>query len=66
MKQFQFNYESEDKFISSLKRIKQWCNSTVVSNVVFQIYTESLNKNRIQSICSMIEKELPDALYIGC
>ena len=66
MKQFQFNYESEEKLISMLKRIRQWCNSSVVSNVLFQIFTETLNKNMIRSICGMIEKEMPSALYMGC
>ncbi len=65
MKQFQFNYESEEKLISMLKRIRQWCNSSVVSNVLFQIFTETLNRNMIQSICGMIEKEMPDAMYMG-
>ena len=65
MKQFQFNYEGEDKLYSSLKRIKQWCNSSVVSNVVFQIYSETLNKPKIQGICDIIDKELPEALYMG-
>ena len=66
MKQFQFNYDGEDKFISMIKRIRQWCNASVVSNVVFQIFTETLNKNKVQSICGMIEKEMPKALYMGC
>ena len=66
MKQFQFNYESDDKLSSMLKRIKQWCNSSVVSNVLFQIYTETLDKDKIQKICGSIKTELPDALLMGC
>ena len=66
MKQFQFDYEGEDKFISMIKRIRQWCNASVVSNVLFQIYTENMNKNIVQSICGMIEKEMPKAFYMGC
>ena len=66
MKQFQFDYEGEDKFISMIKRIRQWCNASVVSSVLFQIYTENMNKNIVQSICGMIEKEMPKALYMGC
>ena len=61
MKQFQFDYEGEEKFISMIKRIRQWCNASVVSNVLFQIYTENMNKNIVQSICGMIEKEMPKA-----
>ncbi len=65
MKQFQFDYKNEENLFRTLKRIRQWCESTIVSGVVFQIYTETLNKSKIKSICSMIESEIPDSLYMG-
>ncbi len=66
MKQFQFDYGGEDKLVSMLKRIRQWCNASVVSSVLFQIYTESLDKSKIERICDVIDREIPDALYMGC
>ena len=66
MKQFQFDYGGEDKLVSMLKRIRQWCNASVVSNVLFQIYTESLDRSKIERICDVIDREIPDALYMGC
>ena len=66
MKQFQFDYKNSDNLVSYLKRIKQWCQTTVVSNVLFQIYTESLDKDMLNGICDTIKKEMPDALYMGC
>ncbi|MCR4845241.1 MAG: diguanylate cyclase [Eubacterium sp.] len=66
MKQFQFDYKNNDNLVSYLKRIKQWCQTTVVSNVLFQIYTESLDKEMLNGICDTIKKEMPDALYMGC
>ena len=66
MKQFQFDYKNKDNLLSYLKRIKQWCQTTVLSNVLFQIYTESLDKNKINGICEVIKNEMPDAIYMGC
>ena len=65
MKQFQFDYKNDESLVESLKKIKQWCQSSVVSNVLFQIYTESLDKEKLQNICDIIKKEMPDALYMG-
>ena len=66
MRQFQFPYENEDKFVNSLRKIHQWCNSSVTSEVFFQIYTTTLNRPKVETICAMIEKEFPGAGYIGC
>ena len=65
MKQFQFAYKGEDDFLNNIKKIKQWCNASVTSKILFQIYTESLNQSKIKSICALIEKEMPDAVYMG-
>ena len=66
MKQFQLNYENRTKFVNSLRKIEQWCSSSVISKVLFKIYTESLDKTIIKEICDDIETILPDALYMGC
>lgn len=66
MKQIQFNYESDAQLLKDLKKIKQWCNASITSKVLFQIYTETLNHSKIQDICQMIEKKMPEAIYMGC
>ena len=66
MRQFQFPYENEDKFVNSLRKIKQWCNSSVTSSVLFQIYTYTLNRPKVETVCAIIEKEMPDSYIIGC
>ena len=66
MRQFQFPYENEDKFVNSLRKIKQWCNSSVTSSVLFQIYTYTLNRPKVETICAIIEKEIPDCYIMGC
>lgn len=65
MKQFQFNYEGEKNLISNLKRVKQWCDTSIVSGILFQIYSETLDKDKIGDICAVIKEKLPDALYMG-
>ncbi|MBR6337507.1 MAG: GGDEF domain-containing protein, partial [Ruminococcus sp.] len=66
MKQFQFNYINDTTFVRELRKLAQWCKSMVVSNVFFHIYTESDDENMITSLCSLVEKELPYAKYMGC
>ncbi|MBR4183122.1 MAG: diguanylate cyclase [Lachnospiraceae bacterium] len=66
MRQFQFAYQNEDKFVNSLRKINQWRKSAVSSTVFFQIYTSKLNRPKIETLCAMIEREMPDAFYMGC
>lgn len=66
MRQFQFPYENEDKFVNSLRKIKQWCNSSVTSAVLFQVYTYTLNRPKVETVCAIIEKEIPDSYIMGC
>ncbi len=65
MRQFQFPYINEDKFVNSLRKINQWRQSAVSSTVFFQIYTSKLNRPKIETVCTMIEREMPDAYYMG-
>lgn len=66
MRQFQFAYEDEDKFINNLRKLKQWCNSSVTSSIFFQIHIHTLNRPKIETVCTLIKKEIPDSIYIGC
>ncbi len=66
MRQFQFNYINDTSFVRELRKLAQWCKSMVISNVFFHIYTESDDEALITSLCSHIEKELPDAKFMGC
>ena len=66
MRQFQFPYENEDKFVNSLRKIRQWCNSSVTSGVLFQIYIHTLNRPKVETACAIIEKEFPNGNIIGC
>ena len=36
------------------------------SSVLIQLYTEILDRDRIEHVCETIEQILPEALYAGC
>jgi len=65
MKQLQFEY-NEKTFARELKRIAQWNNKSMVSALVFDIYTMIVDQSKIEAITDMIERELPNAIYRGC
>ncbi|MBQ9543009.1 diguanylate cyclase [Ruminococcus sp.] len=66
MKQFQFDYVNTEKLRRELTKIKQWCNNGAVSDVVFQIYTETVDRDEIQAVCDVISEDMPYAEYFGC
>ncbi len=66
MKQFQFNFSSKEGLNRELTKVKQWCNMGIVSHVVFQIYTETIDRDKISEVCGIIAENMPDAEYFGC
>lgn len=65
MRQVQFEYR-EDTFNRELKKIAQWSKKSMVSKVVFDIYTTLIDGEKVKSITSVIEDMLPGAIYRGC
>ena len=66
MKQFQFTFQDDKTLVEELRKIRQWVKSNLYSKVLIQIYTEILDRNRIENVCETIGRMLPDALYAGC
>lgn len=66
MKQFEFEYTSYTDLENELRKISLWCKSTTVSNIVFHIFTENMNNNKINHIKTNILDVFPEAKYIGC
>ena len=66
MRQFEFEYSTNANLLRDLQKISVWLKSNIVSEVVFHIFTEKLNKDRIDNICNLIKTEIPNAKYIGC
>ena len=59
MKQLQFAFKEDDTLIDELKKIRQWVRSSLYSAILIQIYTEILNKARIERVCAKIREQLP-------
>ena len=66
MRQFQINYINDTSFIRELKKLSQWCRTIISSSVFFQIFSQTVDKQKLDSICALIEREMPGALYMGC
>ena len=66
MKQFQFDYSSISALKRDLDKVNLWCKTKVCSGVVFQIYSDVLDRGQIEVICEIISKVFPKALYMGC
>ena len=66
VKQIQFTFRGKEMLLQDLRRIKQWCQQNLCSAVLFEIYTEMLDRPGIQVVCDSIKSEMPDAYYCGC
>ncbi|MCR5718076.1 MAG: diguanylate cyclase [Oscillospiraceae bacterium] len=66
MKQFQFAYSNLNNLRRELTKIDLWRKSTITSRMVFQIFSEILDKPLLQQISDAIRSAFPDALYMGC
>ena len=66
MKQFQFIYQNPNQFQKEMVKIKQWRKSRVLFGTIFQIFSESLDKELLSEVCQVIEQEMPSAIYMGC
>ena len=66
MKQLQFEYTDKATLQRDLKRTSLWAKNAMASNVIFDIFTETLDNNELDTVLSLIKEEMPDALYRGC
>ncbi len=66
MKQIRFEYIDSGEFTQKLADFKAWCESGRITKMMFQIYTEVLEPEVVQQVCSDIESIFPDTLYMGC
>ena len=65
MKQFQISYNNDVSFYHELDRIKQWKEENPSYLTIFRIYAADLELDHIRHVCAILDKEMPDALYLG-
>ena len=66
MKQFFFGYTNEGAFSEELKNLKKWCGEAEDRKVIFQIYSEIMDKSVILEVCRIIDEIMPESCYVGC
>ena len=66
MKQFQFAFQEAETLTDELKKLRQWSRSNLCSSILIQIFTEIMDKDRIQRVCAQIKAQLPEAVIVGC
>ena len=66
MKQFHLTFENDEQFLNKLEEIQKWCGSNAAYKLVFRIYSEDMEKEHIAHVCDLLDKNMPDALYLGC
>lgn len=66
MIQHQYVYKDENDFIRILSDVREESIRLNASNTLIHIYSANTDTDIIGRICSTIERDFPQALYIGC
>ncbi len=66
MKQFKIPYKDDDGLLENLAKIRQWKESHAAYTTIFRIYSDDMEREHIRHICECLDREMPDALYLGC
>lgn len=66
MKQLQFEYRGAEPFRRELQKVAQWCRNMMHSDVVFDIYGQTLSYADVNEVSGIIREVMPNALYRGC
>ena len=66
MRQIQFEYEDDATLRQELNRIDKWRMNRQVSAILFHVFSDNLEIEKIRHVTSLIEFALPDAQYVGC
>ncbi|MBR1797669.1 MAG: diguanylate cyclase [Clostridiales bacterium] len=66
MKQIQFEYENDSSLRQELNRIDKWRMKNGASCMLFHVFSDTLEVEKVRHVCSLIEFTLPDAVYAGC
>lgn len=66
MRQSQYIYTTEDEFIGTLAAFREEAQSINANCTLIRILSADTDKDLLSNICSDIDREFPEALYIGC
>ena len=66
MRQMQLEFENISILKRELLKISRWQKTSVSSEMIFDIFSQTLDIRQIGQICDTITEMLPHALYRGC
>ena len=66
MKQFQISFNREEDSADSFRALKQKIHPGPEGRMLFQIFSESMDREAAERIAGELEKEFPGACYVGC
>ena len=66
MKQFQFTFRDDKTLEEELRKLRQWVKRSLCSHVMIHVFSEVLDRKRMERVCATIGNLLPEALYAGC
>lgn len=66
MKQIHFTYKDADDLKRRIIDVKKQCEQIERPQVLFRIYSDETDMVFIRLICDVLDKEMPEAMYMGC
>ena len=66
MKQFQFSFKDGETLDRALAQLRKIYDDSHFSGVLIHIYTESVDREKIEKALSRIDEVLPEAVCVGC
>lgn len=66
MKQFKILYADDNGLIGQLAEIRKWCELHTAHTIIFRIYSDDMETEHIRHVCGLLDREMPDAMYLGC
>ena len=66
MKQLQLIYKDDEALSRELWKLRRWAESGLSSCLLIQVFTDQLDRRKIDHVCDVISEILPEARVAGC
>lgn len=66
MKQLQFIFDDQETLVGQIHKIREYYDSNLFAGMFIHIFTEIMDRDRIENACKRIDELLPEAMYVGC
>ena len=66
MKQLQFIFKDPETLDGQIREIREYYESNLFAGMLIHIYTEIMDREKIEQTCKRLDQLLPEACYVGC